>query len=129
MPHLIAEYSDNIESKIDFDKLLKSAVDTMVETGVFPLGGIRARAYPMKHFHISTGDEKFGYIHFTLKIGAGRSDEEKKTACDKIWQTITDELKSLYDNNIVAISLEVVELHPTLNYKKNKIHEYLKNND
>ena len=126
MPHFIAEYSPNIEQHIDFDSLFTAVIDTMVATGVFPLGGIRCRAFPASHYRISTGDEKFGYIHMVLKMGHGRDADTKKQTADKIFATITEQLQSLYDNNLVGISFEVVELDPILNYKQNNIHTYLK---
>ena len=127
MPHFIAEYSPNIEDKVDFDALFTAVIDTMVETGVFPLGGIRCRAFPVKHFRISTGEDKFSYIHMTVKMGHGRDDATKKMAGDKIFTTIEEQLQSLYENNLVGVSFEIVELDPVLNYKKNNIHTYLQN--
>ncbi len=125
MPHFIAEYSKNLDDKIDFDAFFTAIIDTMVTTGIFPLGGIRCRAIPVSHYRIATGDKKFEYIHMTLKIGAGRDADIKKMAGDKIFATITDQLQQIYDDNLIAISFEIVELDPILNYKKNNIHTYL----
>ena len=127
MPHFIAEYSPNIEDKIDFDTLFTAVIDTMVDSGIFPLGGIRCRAFPASYYRISTGDESFGYIHMILKMGHGRDKDTKKQVADKIFATVNEQLQSLYDNNLVGISFEVVELNPTLNYRKNNIHTYLQN--
>ncbi len=125
MPHFIAEYSPNIADIIDFDGLFTAVIDTMQQTGIFPLAGIRCRASAASHYRIANGDKKFGYIHMTLKIGAGRDSASQKTASDKIFATITAQLQPLYDTHLVAISFEVIELPPILNYKKNNIHKYL----
>lgn len=127
MPHFIAEYSPNLSDKINFDSLFKAVIDTMLQMdGVFPLGGIRCRALPVSHYRIATGDKKFGYIHMTLKIGAGRDIATKQMAGENIFATITENLQSVFDENLIGISFEIVELDPILNYKKNNIHAYLK---
>ena len=44
MPHIIIEYSDNIEKKIKLETLIEKVHATAIDTGVFPLGGLRVRA-------------------------------------------------------------------------------------
>ena len=44
MPHFIVEYSSNLDDEIKIQKLLSTLHDATLETGVFPLGGIRFRA-------------------------------------------------------------------------------------
>ena len=40
MPHLIVEYSANIEEDLRLPELLSSLRDCAVASGVFPLGGL-----------------------------------------------------------------------------------------
>ena len=127
MPHFIAEYSPNISDKVDFDTLFKAVINGMVSMdGVFPLGGIRCRAFPASHYRIATGEDIFGYIHMTLKIGAGRDRATKQRVGEKIFAIICEQLQTVFDENLIGISFEIVELDSVLNYKKNNIHTYLK---
>ena len=43
MPHLIVEYSANLEDDLNLDGLMLALRDCAVASGVFPLGGIRVR--------------------------------------------------------------------------------------
>ena len=45
MPHLIIEYSANIEDQIALDALLDKLHSCALGTGVFPIGGLRVRAH------------------------------------------------------------------------------------
>lgn len=126
MPHFIADYSPNMAQHIDFDALFTAVVNTMVDTGIFPLGGIRCRAIPATHYRIATGDAQFGYVHMTLKMGHGRDDAAKKRAGDAIFATVMDQLADLSNSHLVGISFEIMEMDPVLNYKHNTIHAYLK---
>ena len=44
MPHLIVEYSANLERDVDIPRLVAAVHAAALETGVFPIGGIRTRA-------------------------------------------------------------------------------------
>ncbi len=44
MPHFVIEYSSNLDDEIKIQKLMGTLQDAALETGVFPLGGIRFRA-------------------------------------------------------------------------------------
>jgi 5-carboxymethyl-2-hydroxymuconate isomerase len=46
MPHFILEYSRNLEPELDVDALFVRLRTAALETGIFPPGGIRFRAYP-----------------------------------------------------------------------------------
>ena len=46
MPHVICEYSANLEKKIQIDALLETLHSAMVRTGAAELGGLRTRADP-----------------------------------------------------------------------------------
>ena len=44
VPHLIVEYSGNIEDQMDLAGLLDKLHEAAAESGIFPLGGLRTRA-------------------------------------------------------------------------------------
>ncbi|MDG3087822.1 5-carboxymethyl-2-hydroxymuconate Delta-isomerase [Vibrio hannami] len=126
MPHLIVEYSANIEDELDVPELLKVLNETAVSTGVFPLGGIRSRAIRCEHFRVAEGDPENAFIHLTTKVGNGRPEEVLKQAGDTIFEAFTNFLDPIFNRRYLSIGFELTELHPTLNYKKNNIHEKLK---
>ena len=80
MPHIIIEYSDNLEKRINLEELIEIAHATAVDTEVFPLGGLRVRAARREHYKIADGHPDNGFIHIELKIGPGRDKKTKKSA-------------------------------------------------
>ena len=44
MAHFIVEYSANLDGELDVQQLFKTMHAAVMETGVFPIGGIRFRA-------------------------------------------------------------------------------------
>ena len=41
MPHFTLEYSANLDSRVDMAKVVEIVRKAAVETGIFPVGGIR----------------------------------------------------------------------------------------
>ena len=93
---------------------------------VYPIGGIRARAIKITDYYFADGSEDDAFVHMTLKIGAGRTDMEKKDTCDKLFQTLQDHLQDLYQSRYLALSLELYEFSELGTYKKNNIHKRFK---
>lgn len=126
MPHLIIEYSANVEDLIDVPSLLDKLHDTALATGVFPLGGLRIRAHKVEHYRIADKDPANGFVHATAMIGHGRPLDVQERAGKLLFDTLRAHLRPLYDTSPLAISLNVQEFHPVLNFKQNNLHEYTK---
>jgi 5-carboxymethyl-2-hydroxymuconate isomerase len=126
LPHLIVEYSANVEDQLRLDELLDKLHATALETGVFPLGGLRVRAYRADVYRIADKDPGNGFVHVTAMIGHGRPLDVQQSAGAKLFTALTAHLEPLFQRSPLAISLNVQEFHPVLNYKKNNLHEYVK---
>ena len=126
MPHLIIEYSANIEDRIALDELLDKLHMCALGTGVFPLGGLRVRAHRTDAYRIADKAAENGFVHVTALIGHGRPLDVQQQAGEQLFAALTAHLDSLYATSPLAISLNVQEFHPVLNFKKNNLHEYVK---
>jgi 5-carboxymethyl-2-hydroxymuconate isomerase len=67
MPHLNIEYSANLDDVLDIQALVDRIHDTALDTGIFPLGGVRTRAEARTHYRIANGDPDAGYIHMMVR--------------------------------------------------------------
>ena len=126
MPHLIIEYSANIEDQIALDALLDKLHTCALGTGVFPLGGLRVRAHRADAYRIADKAPDNGFVHITALIGHGRPLDVQQRAAEELFAVLTKHLEPLYANSPLALSLNVQEFHPVLNFKKNNLHEYVK---
>jgi 5-carboxymethyl-2-hydroxymuconate isomerase len=126
LPHLIIEYSANIEDRIALDELLDKLHNCALDTGVFPLGGLRVRAHRTDAYRIADKAPENGFVHVTALIGHGRPLDVQQRAGEQLFAALTAHLDPLYATGPLAISLNVQEFHPVLNFKKNNLHEYVK---
>lgn len=122
MPHLIIEYTTNLKEEADIPALLKKVNDSLLShSDIIPIGGLRTRAIELVDYCVADGTEDDAFVHATLKLGSGRTEEDKKVLCDDLFLTIKDHFADIYKKRYLALSLELHELtNPT--YKHNNIH-------
>jgi 5-carboxymethyl-2-hydroxymuconate isomerase len=123
LPHLIVEYSANIEDQIALDALLDKLHTCALGTGVFPLGGVRIRAHRAERYRIADLSPENGFVHLTALIGHGRPLDVQQRAGEELFAVVTEHLAALFAKSPLALSLNVQEFHPVLNFKKNNLHE------
>ena len=126
MPHAIVEYSANLAEQLDFPRFLTALRDSALATGVFPIGGVRVRAYRPDHYVIADGHPDNAFVHIMLRVGHGRDLETRKRACEAIFATACEQLADLYNRIPLGISLEMQEVDQVLTFKQNNLHEYVK---
>lgn len=126
MPHLNIEYSANLADELDVQALVDQIHAIALETGIFPLGGVRTRAEARTHYRIANGNPRAGYIHMIVRIGAGRDLETRRSAGEKIFQALCNWTSDLYEARPLALSFELHEIPTDTAWRKNNIHELLK---
>lgn len=124
MPHFIVEYTANLKVDADIPALLKKANDTIIGQpgAVFPPGGTRSRAIELTDYRMADGAEDDAFVHATLKIGAGRSDAQKRRVCDDLFEMLKDHFAELFAGRYLALSMELYEFDERGTYKHNNVH-------
>lgn len=126
MPHFIAEFTDNVEVQADLPGLFEKVHATLGNSGVFPLGGIRSRAVRLDTWRMADGKHDYAFVHMTLKVGHGRDITTRQKIAESLFAVITEHFAPLQAQQLLALSFEMVELHPALNFKQNNVHAFLK---
>jgi 5-carboxymethyl-2-hydroxymuconate isomerase len=125
VPHLIVEYSANVENRIDLNELLDRLYRTATESGMFPLGGIRVRAYRADHYRVADCDPENAFVHVTAIVGAGRALERRAEVSRLLFDALCDQLAEAQATSPLAISFNMREFDSVLNFKKNNLHEFV----
>ena len=126
LPHFIVECTENIRQRSPYTGLFASVNTALAATGIFPLGGIRSRAHWIDTWQMADGKHDYAFVHMTLKIGSGRSLESRQEVGEMLFDLIKTHFASLMESRYLALSFEIAELHPTLNFKQNNVHALFK---
>src|SRR5699024_7104144 len=96
MPHLWVEYSANLADEINIKTLLHKVQAAFIDDGmVFPLAGARTRGIKIEDYVIVDDHPDNAFVHVLLKIGAGRSEEVKQAACQRVLEAVEEYFKEI----------------------------------
>jgi 5-carboxymethyl-2-hydroxymuconate isomerase len=126
MPHFTIEYSANLDARLDMAKLVEVVRQAAVETGIFPLGGIRVRAVRCEHYAIGDGNPDFAFLDMVLRLGEGRDLQTRKTAGEHIFGALSAYLDPVFVKGKFALSFDMQINDKETSWKRNNIHEALK---
>jgi 5-carboxymethyl-2-hydroxymuconate isomerase len=123
MPHLIVEYSANLERDIDVPRLVAAIHAAALETGVFPIGGIRTRSARRDVYAIADGHPDNAFIHVQARIGVGRTPEVRQKAAEHIFAALKAETAQALAKRPLGLTFEIVEIDSVGSLKHNNLHE------
>jgi 5-carboxymethyl-2-hydroxymuconate isomerase len=126
MPHFTLEYSANLDARVDMARVVEVVRKAAVETGIFPLGGIRVRAIRCEHFAIADGQSDFGFLAMVLRLGEGRDLATRKKAGEHIFETLSTYLDPVFAGSKFALSFDMQINDKETSWKRNNIHDALK---
>ena len=126
MPHFTIEYSANLDERVDMGHVVDLVRKAAVETGLFPLGGIRVRAVRCEHFAIADGSAHFSFLDMVLRLGEGRDLAARKKAGEHIFKALSAYLDPVFANSKFALSFDMQINDKETSWKRNNIHEALK---
>jgi 5-carboxymethyl-2-hydroxymuconate isomerase len=129
MPHLTIQYSSNLDLRADTQALCDNLRAVMAQSGIFPLGGIRVRAFAAQASSIADGHPDNAFADMILRMGAGRSDSDRHRAGEAIFAAAQSFLATEFEQPHFALSLEIVEIDAGMSWKENSIHPRLKANN
>ena len=126
MPHFTIEYSANLDTRVDMGKVVEVVRKAAVETGIFPLGGIRVRALRCEHYAIADGNPNHGFLDMVLRLGEGRDLLTRKKAGEHIFKVLSAHLDPVFAQSKFALSFDMQINDKETSWKRNNIHEALK---
>ncbi len=126
MPHFTLEYSANLDKRLDMSRVVEVVRNAAVQTGIFPLGGIRVRAIKCEHYAIADGNPNLGFLDMVLRLGEGRDLATRKKAGEHIFKALSAHLDPVFAQSKFALSFDMQINDKETSWKRNNIHEALK---
>jgi 5-carboxymethyl-2-hydroxymuconate isomerase len=123
MPHLIVEYSANLDEVVDIKALVAAVHAAALETGIFPIGGLRTRAARRDVYAIADGHPDNGFVHVQARIGQGRPADVREKAAAHLFQAVKQATAAVFAARPLGLTLELVEIDPIGAMKHNNLHD------
>lgn len=126
MPHITIDYSANLEPEVDIAALCDLLRRAAIETGEFPVAGVRVRAFAARHVSIADGNPDHGYIDIGVRLRGGRDLATRERATAHIFTAAEGFLAPVMARRSLALSLEMRDIDPALSPKTGSIRDHLK---
>jgi 5-carboxymethyl-2-hydroxymuconate isomerase len=123
MPHVVVEYSANLEEQLDIRALLKKIHDAVLASGVFKVSALRTRAERREVYVIADGDPDNAFIHVDVRMGPGRDAATRMSISQSVLDTIVAETREVFARTGLGLSVEVREIDNSAAVRRNNLHE------
>lgn len=123
MPHVIIEYTANVEADARIPELMRVLNDVLIgHANVFPVGGIRTRALRLDQYRMADGAEDDAFVHVTFRIKAGRQKAVTGPICAAMFAAMRAHLVDVFARRYLGLTLELVEFDARGFYVENNVH-------
>jgi len=123
MPHIIAEYSANLEDRLDIRALVDDLHQAAVESQIADLVGIRSRAVRREHFRVADGNPANGFVHIVARLRRGRTTEQRKALGQALLAAADRRLAAVYPVHPIGLTVEIHEIDPDMTFRRNTLRE------
>ncbi len=78
MPHLIMEYSNSVEERLNVSGLLEDLHQVVIDSGLFEIDSVKSRAQRYHHWLVGEAADSVDFIHLRFELLSGRTAEQKQ---------------------------------------------------
>ena len=126
MPHVSIQYSPQLDDSHDMTGLCHALNEAIVETALFPLAGIRVRAFRADHESVADRHPDNAFVAMQMYIGQGRTLEEQQRAGAHIYAAAEAFFVDRLAGGHFMLSMEIFENNAAVSWKRNTVHPRLK---
>jgi 5-carboxymethyl-2-hydroxymuconate isomerase len=123
MPHVIVEYSANIEADITPQRLVEEIHSAAVGAGIAEPVAIRTRLMRRDVFRVGDGSPENAFVHIDIRGRKGRSLEQKKTMVQVIYDQANKTLDHVFKARPLALTVEFHEIDSETRLLRNGLRE------
>ena len=122
MPHVIVEYSANIEGSADIGALLGALHQTMIDSTLAETVALRTRAERRDSYRIADGNLNNAFVHIVIRMRKGRPQDALKQLGESLLAAAEKTLERAFAAHPVALTVEIHEIEH-LTFRRNTIRD------
>ena len=110
MPHVIVEYSANIEADLSPDRLVDEIHQAAITSGIAEPVAVRTRLKRREHYRVGDGSPENAFVHIDVRGRKGRTPEQKAGVVRGITDAVVREL-GVPPQSVEVLLIEVGREH------------------
>jgi 5-carboxymethyl-2-hydroxymuconate isomerase len=123
MPHVIVEYSANIEAEILPEDLVDDIHRAAIASGIAEPVAVRTRLMRREHYRVGDGSPENAFVHIDIRARKGRTLEQKKAAVQALYDQANKTLEPVFRARPLALTVEIHEIDPETRLLRNGMRE------
>ena len=128
MPHVVVQYTANLDPEAEIGRLCHALAEVLVaQRGaaggrVFPIGGTRVLAYPTSQFAVADGGDDRAFVFVEARIAPGREPTVVKAAGEAMLGVVQRHFEQILASRPVGITLQIHESAAAYDAKPGNLH-------
>lgn len=122
MPHIIVEYSGNLDDSLEIRALVDALHQVVIESELAEVAAIRTRAERRDIFRVADGTPANGFVHVVARMRVGRPKEQLQKLADALLAAADRTLERAHKIHPIGLSVEIHEINH-LTVRRNTIRE------
>lgn len=110
MPHIIVEYSANLEDTLDVPGLIDDVHRCAIDSKVADVAAIRTRAERRDNARVGDGNPANAFVHVTARLRIGRSEQQRTALAEALLAVIDKRMTRAFEKHPTAITVEIEEI-------------------
>ena len=125
MPHIVVEYSANLENAVSMEALVRDVHRAVLATGTFKVGAVRTRGVRRDIYVIADGDPQNAFINVIARVASGRPLDKRRGLAEAIMGVLDNQTATLRQSRGLALSVYIEEIDEDGALRKNNLHARL----
>lgn len=121
MPHIQIDYSANLAAAVTDGRLVDRVHQAAVDTGIFPVWGIRTFGRALSDYRVGNGDAGNGFVNITVRIAPGRDLALRQRIRHALFDAVLQAMGPLFDNHRLGCQLEITEFDADISAYQNNL--------
>jgi 5-carboxymethyl-2-hydroxymuconate isomerase len=117
MPHVILDYTANLDAQLDATKLLRQLYEVMLTHADCRVEDLKLRAVRHEVFIASDGSPEKAYVYAAVRFLAGRLPELKKALGDALLQTLSEHFNQRPGPLAPQLCVELIDIDRACYFK------------
>jgi len=122
VPHVIVEYSANVQSHADIPGLIRTVHQAALSSGLFATAAVRTRAARRDIFAVADEHPQNAFVGITIRMAGGRTEAERQRLADLVFDAACAYLDRQGAHQRLALSFELQEIVEIGARRRNALH-------